>query len=160
MPSGSTISLVDLAVERDTASATSTAYYDNVMFTTKRGACDGAGVCKLKDGVSCSGNSDCAGGLCAGNACITPAPNGTACSANYQCVSGFCTDSVCCNNACGSGSTDCLGCSIATGSTADGLCGTASAGTVCRPLANACDIVETCDGTSTACPADTTLRLS
>jgi hypothetical protein len=28
---------------------------------------------------------------------------------------------------------------------------------VCRALANACDIVEVCDGSSTACPADTTL---
>jgi hypothetical protein len=157
VPSGSQISLVDLAVERDTASVTSTAYYDNVMFTTRRGACDGAGVCKLKDGVGCSGNSDCAGGLCAGNACVTPAPNGTACTANYQCISSFCTDSVCCESQCGAGSVDCLACSIAAGSTADGVCKTAANGTVCRALANACDIVETCDGTSTACPADTTL---
>lgn len=29
-----------------------------------------------------------------------------------------------------------------------------NAGTVCRPSADACDVAETCDGASTACPAD------
>src|SRR5262249_37218213 len=35
----------------------------------------------------------------------------------------------------------------------------ASAGTVCRPAANSCDVAETCDGSSPACPADQQLTV-
>jgi hypothetical protein len=88
---------------------------------------------------------------------VTPKPNGTPCVSAVQCVSGYCTDSVCCSSACGSGAIDCYACSVATGAAVDGTCATAVAGTVCRAAANACDVAEECDGSSTACPADTTL---
>ena len=81
--------------------------------------------------------------------------NGDACAAASECASDFCVDGVCCNSACGGGvTTDCDACSTAMGAAANGTCGVASNTTVCRPSAGACDIVETCDGTTNACPAD------
>ena len=157
VPRTSTLSYLDVVTERDAASTTSTAYYDNIVFTKKAGACDGAGTCKLKDGVACAAAGDCAGGLCAGNACVTPAVNGTPCASGLQCISGFCIDSVCCNSTCGSGVVDCLACSIAAGAPVDGTCATAVVGTVCRAASGACDVAESCDGTSTTCPDDVTL---
>lgn len=79
---------------------------------------------------------------------------GQACTTNADCGSGFCSDGVCCDSNCGTSTTDCRACSVAAGASADGTCTTLSAGTVCRALNGVCDAVETCDGTSTACPAD------
>ncbi|HEX3482876.1 MAG TPA: hypothetical protein VHT91_48035 [Kofleriaceae bacterium] len=81
--------------------------------------------------------------------------NGAACTTGATCASGFCTDGVCCNTACGGGTPgDCQACSVAAGAAADGTCGPRAAGTVCRAAGGACDVAETCTGTSTACPAD------
>jgi hypothetical protein len=81
--------------------------------------------------------------------------NGTACSSAAQCDSGFCADGVCCENACGGGDpNDCQTCSVAGGSSANGSCEAASAGTTCRSAAGACDAPEQCDGVSISCPAD------
>jgi hypothetical protein len=84
-----------------------------------------------------------------------PAPNGTPCMMGSECASTFCADGVCCNSACGGGvATDCQACSKAAGAAADGTCGAASNTTVCRPQNGGCDVADSCDGTSTACPND------
>ena len=83
--------------------------------------------------------------------------NGTACAAASECASDFCVDGVCCDSACGNGNDgDCMACSTAKGAAFNGTCGTTQAGAafVCRSAAGVCDQPETCDGTSTACPAD------
>jgi hypothetical protein len=81
--------------------------------------------------------------------------NGIACTAGAQCASGFCSDGVCCNTACGGGDpSDCQACSVVAGAAADGTCAPRGAGIVCRAAAGACDVAETCTGSSAACPAD------
>ena len=82
--------------------------------------------------------------------------NGVACTGPGTCASGSCVDGVCCNSACGGGvTTDCQACSKAAGAAADGTCSPRAKGTTCRASAGTCDAAETCDGTATACPADT-----
>ena len=81
--------------------------------------------------------------------------NGDACTTNADCASGFCTDGVCCDTACGGGDpSDCQACSVAAGAAVDGTCAPRAAGIVCREAAGACDVAETCTGSSAACPAD------
>jgi len=81
--------------------------------------------------------------------------NGVACAAAQECVTGFCVDGVCCNSSCGGNSTsDCRACSVAAGAAVDGTCAPLSSGTVCRAATGGCDVAETCDGVSTACPAN------
>lgn len=72
----------------------------------------------------------------------------------FDCASGFCSDGVCCNTACGETCVACLG--AATGDARDGTCLPilAGAGVECRASAGACDIAETCDGSTVACPTD------
>ena len=83
------------------------------------------------------------------------APNGQACSAANACLSGFCVDGVCCASACGGGdAADCQACSVAAGGTANGTCTPVVAAHVCRASGGVCDVAETCNGTSLACPAD------
>ncbi len=48
--------------------------------------------------------------------------NGAACTSPLSCASGFCVDGVCCATACAGGTTDCNACSVAAGSSADGVC--------------------------------------
>jgi hypothetical protein len=82
-------------------------------------------------------------------------PNGQSCKTVADCASGFCVDGVCCASACGRGDpTDCEACSVAAGGTVDGTCTPLPTTKVCRPSAGACDIAETCTGSSVACPAD------
>jgi hypothetical protein len=66
---GKTISFVDLVDESDTNSQSIVAYYDNVIVSQIKGACDGAGTCKRKTGMSCSAGTDCASGTCTGSVC-------------------------------------------------------------------------------------------
>ncbi len=81
--------------------------------------------------------------------------NGDACTLDADCTSGSCVDGVCCNTTCGGGDpNDCQACSVAAGAAVDGTCGPRTAGIVCRAAAGACDVAETCDGTSLACPTD------
>ncbi|MDI1446786.1 hypothetical protein [Polyangium sp. 6x1] len=78
---------------------------------------------------------------------------GQACQVGKDCASGFCADGVCCNTACGgSAAGDCQACNLAG---AIGTCTPSAAGTECRMAGGACDVAEMCDGTNTACPADT-----
>jgi hypothetical protein len=80
---------------------------------------------------------------------------GQACSVNADCETNFCVDGVCCNSACGgTNTTDCQACSVAAGATQDGLCGLRSAGALCRTSVGACDVAETCNGSSDTCPAN------
>jgi FG-GAP repeat len=80
---------------------------------------------------------------------------GEACTSSDDCLSAFCTDGVCCDTACGGGAKDdCQACSIAAGAAKDGTCAPHAAGTVCRPAASTCDVVDACDGKSATCPAD------
>jgi N-acetylneuraminic acid mutarotase len=82
---------------------------------------------------------------------------GGACTDASGCESGFCVDGVCCDSACGGGVADCQACSVKAGGTSNGHCSIAKPKTVCRPVQPgcACDVAETCDGTSAECPADT-----
>jgi hypothetical protein len=83
-------------------------------------------------------------------------PQGQPCSSGPACQSGFCTDGVCCSAACGGNdSSDCQACSVATGASSNGSCTTLSSSHVCRRTGpGGCDVAESCDGASPACPAD------
>jgi RHS repeat-associated protein len=73
---------------------------------------------------------------------------GLSCTTGTQCASGFCANGVCCDTACNSG---CGACNL-TGKV--GTCSPLAGGTVCRMAAGECDLTETCNGSSTSCPAD------
>ncbi len=70
------------------------------------------------------------------------------CTSNSQCATGFCVNGVCCDTACNGG---CGACNL-PGKV--GTCSAATSGTVCRAQSGACDVAETCSGTSLTCPAD------
>ncbi len=104
--------------------------------------------------VLLSGNSVLvAGGLSASStvqtaAYLYDASFGLGCSTNGQCASGFCVSGVCCDSAC---TGTCGACNLAGHL---GACTALGSGTVCRAAAGACDVAETCNGSSTSCPAD------
>ena len=82
-------------------------------------------------------------------------PHGAGCAADGSCASNHCIDGVCCTSACGGGDpSDCQACSIAAGGPADGTCAPLPSTRICRATASACDVAETCDGSSPVCPAD------
>lgn len=82
-------------------------------------------------------------------------PLGGACNVDDDCKTASCVDGVCCESACGGGSTsDCQSCLSAETGMADGLCAPTMSGSPCRAATGACDVEETCDGSSTACPFD------
>ena len=76
-----------------------------------------------------------------------------ACTSNSQCATGFCVSGVCCDTACNGG---CGVCNL-TGHV--GTCSAASNGTVCRAASGACDVAETCNGTTLTCPTDAVAAL-
>ena len=110
------------------------------------------------------------------------APLGTTCTLGSECASGECVDGVCCDQACDSGCIACAAAltggsdgvcapvlvgtdprdvcaadaATCGGAACDGFgaCAAATAGTVCRPSAGACDQVESCDGVARQCPVD------
>jgi len=80
---------------------------------------------------------------------------GAPCNQNIDCLRGICVDGVCCDTTCGGGiGSDCQACSVKTGAKIDGVCGPAVVGTVCRPNAGVCDVIESCDGSVLSCPGD------
>ena len=82
---------------------------------------------------------------------------GLPCFTSGECVSGACVEGVCCNSSCtGAGPGGCRTCLASRGASADGTCSTAAVGVECRAAIDVCDLPETCDGTSTTCPADVT----
>ena len=118
-------------------------------------ACDGAGSCvatantaSCDDGAFCNGTDTCSGGACvhAGDPCAGGAecadtcnesaddclvPTGTACPDDGNvCTSDVCDGAGACTHPAG------------------------NAGTTCRAAAGACDLAESCDGSSASCPAD------
>jgi len=132
---------------------------------TKLTASDGAAVDLFGTSVAVSGSTSLIGapghddlGPSSGSAYVYAPPgagNGAACTTSANCASGFCIDGVCCNTACGGGDpTDCQACGVVAGAAVDGTCAATAAGTVCRAAAGACDVAETCNGTSTSCPSD------
>ena len=104
--------------------------------------------------VLLSGNSVLvAGGLSASTtvqtaAYLYDASFGLGCSSNSQCASGFCVSGICCDSAC---TGTCGACNLAGHL---GACTPLSSGTVCRAQNGACDVAETCNGSSTSCPND------
>lgn len=80
--------------------------------------------------------------------------NGAACGSAADCVSGQCVDGVCCDGPCAGGTGDCQACARAAGAPTDGTCAPIASSRTCRPAAGPCDFAETCDGSTTACPAD------
>jgi MYXO-CTERM domain-containing protein len=132
-------------------------------------AADGAAVDQFGISVALSGDTALVGALGdnfgastdQGSAYVLvlgpPRVTGDACAAGIECESGFCVDGVCCDAACGVGlAGDCQACSVAAGAAVDGTCALLSMGTECRAAAGACDVAESCDGASGACPADAT----
>jgi hypothetical protein len=84
-------------------------------------------------GATCTSNADCAAGVtCREIVVQRVAPNGTACGDSTD---GACDDPDTC---------------------VDGECSdnTSASTTICRAAADVCDLAESCDGTSAACPAD------
>jgi len=71
-----------------------------------------------------------------------------ACTSNSQCSTGFCVSGVCCDTACNGG------CGVCNLAGKVGTCSAASGSTVCRAQNGACDVAETCNGTSLTCPTD------
>ncbi len=126
---------------------------------TGRAVCVGDGA--LARGEPCRSTRDAcdAPESCDGESVLCPpdmlAPAGTPCSEGYcnglgSC--GACTVGAACSlggDPCQLGQTDC-----ATGAPVCVAAGPALAGTPCRASAGECDIAESCDGTSSACPAD------
>jgi RHS repeat-associated protein len=70
------------------------------------------------------------------------------CTSNSQCATGFCANGFCCDSACNGG---CGACNLAG---KVGTCSAMASGSVCRAQTGACDVAETCDGTSLTCPTD------
>ncbi len=124
--------------------------------------CAADGVCVL----SCSPvDPDCASlniNNCATNGICQPGcatadkdclkQSGATCAAASECQSGSCVEGMCCNTACAGA---CQACSVAAGGRINGICTIKAAGATCRAAAGSCDVAETCNGTSTTCPADT-----
>jgi hypothetical protein len=125
-----------------------------------------SGTACTDDGNACT--TDLCNGTVGAPACVHAAGNaGTVCraAANECDLAETCTgNSTTCPadtvKASGTACTDDgLGCTsdVCNGTVGAPACThpTKSAGTVCRAATNECDLQETCDGTSTACPADT-----
>jgi hypothetical protein len=76
---------------------------------------------------------------------------GATCGDATECASGVCIDGVCCDAACDGA---CATCRAADGAVTDGACAPRAVGVECRGASDACDLAESCDGESLACPMD------
>jgi len=134
-----------------TTTLSSTEYWNGTNWAT-----DGAMVAPVQKHVSVGlGNSILIAGGAINNGSTTVSaaevydPSiGLGCTSNSQCASGFCVSGVCCDSACNGG---CGSCNLAGHL---GVCTPLTSGSVCRALAEICDVAETCDGASLACPGD------
>lgn len=108
-------------------------------------ACLAGGRC----GQGCSEDAGCVPDhRCAGGACVPRAPPGTPCATGSDCAGGFCVEGLCCDTACDAA------CATCSAPGQEGTCVPRPAGTPCRTATGACDADESCDGSSTSCPAD------
>jgi hypothetical protein len=101
------------------------------------------------DGVFCNGADTCQGGTCAVHA-------GDPCAAGAECARTCDEAAAACRDPAGTTcATDGNPC---TTDACDGLGAcvhpAGNAGTACRPSAGACDVAESCTGSSSTCPAD------
>ncbi len=101
--------------------------------------------------VLVAGGDSLSGRLASAELYAPDLPAGQACALGGECGSGFCVDGVCCDQACDGA---CQACTVAGGAQVNGTCVVRAKDSVCRLAAGGCDEAETCDGTSTACPAD------
>jgi len=68
---------------------------------------------------------------------------------------GPCVDGYCCDQPCGGNSlTDCMACSVETGSTANGVCRVLPWGRICGQPDASCALPPHCDGFTEVCPGD------
>ncbi len=113
-------------------------------FQIRSGAVTLCGNAIREMGEDCDDGNVTPGDGC-GARCNTELPLGAACAIDPDCRSGFCVSGICCDRLCDG---DCEACA------SSGLCTPEPSTTVCRSPADACDAVETCDGSSGFCPAD------
>lgn len=117
--------------------------------------CDGAST---ECPTACSNGDGCADGfVCNRGVCTLGLDPAEPCTSEAECTTGYCADGVCCDQPCGgSAPDDCQACSVDAGGIADGACTQVlvTANVVCRAAAGPCDVAESCDGASTACPTD------
>jgi cysteine-rich repeat protein len=136
------------------------------------------------DSEPCNGQESCDVGTCVaglapaeGTPCTSPAGADGACAGGlcipFTCGDGDLDDGEECDDGNRTGGDGCesnctwtcetagecddtLGCTMDMCDLGDHTCSNLlqPAGTVCRPLAGSCDVVEVCDGTNAACPTD------
>lgn len=83
-------------------------------------SCDGSSC-----PTTCTLDAECdPGTFCGNGSCVPLLLTGLPCKGNPQCKTGYCIEGVCCGSSCGGGAMDdCRVCSVALGSTTDGVCG-------------------------------------
>jgi hypothetical protein len=128
---------------------------------TTAATCDGHGGCGKPRQITCapdpcdgdacgqcSPTRPCATGFqCTSGKCEPKLDPGKGCQSDGQCKSGHCQQDVCCDRAC---TGACEACNLPDTA---GKC-TFTSANVCRASTGACDVAETCDGSSAACPPD------
>jgi len=125
-------------------------------------------------GTTCAHDIECVSGFCVGSACCDSACTGTcdeACDTSGHCLpvvcpapTGSCQISTCdpttgCSAATGVECTDtapddCNDAACDGAGACDQAQGPEDTGYVCRPIADICDVDETCTGSAGACPSD------
>jgi hypothetical protein len=142
------------------------------------GGASGGSCAACGDDVDCEGVTDhwCDGGLCEPQKAV-----GLGCVGSNECLLGNCVDSFCCDDVCDDVCEGCAGaltgqgdgscapipdgddpdveCDASDAACRQDVCGgvagqckPAAANVVCRPAAGECDVDDTCDGSTFACP--------
>jgi len=129
------------------------------------GACDGAGTCKLSDGIGCGVGTDCLSGECTDGVCCDDPCGGNCEACDLAGSVGACTlvpfgedpDDECANGACNAGACQLddgqvcgAGSECLSGNCIDGVCCDTACGSECE----ACNLSGT-EGTCTLVPANT-----
>ncbi|MFQ5495913.1 MAG: hypothetical protein ACE5EX_11095, partial [Phycisphaerae bacterium] len=118
-------------------------------------ACGNPGQTECDNPDTCDGTGTCqpnfvGGGTACGNPAQTECDNPDTCDGGGACQANFVASGTACGNPAATGCDDPDSCDGAGGCAAN----LKPSGTVCRAPAGLCDLEETCDGVSTACPAD------